>query len=380
MARLTPRKIIVWIIVIASLLAFLNSIFDTKTRGISGRSNVGYTYRPDAMTILSVICKGSTGEYMDIQKKQLTTLMKSLVYMSTKPIDFHLIVDTDDLKGFTQSMIDAWPEKYRNKIHLYTYDVFFPDASETQNINVKEIFRPCSTERLFLPDVLPMDITKALYLDTDIIFLRPVDELWKIIESFDDSIIGGFAARLVNVSDERLPYYGKREVNAGVFMMNLQAIRNYPGGWKNEVMSQFHSKFYKDVLGRVVDDQDILNIFTSAYSTRFYNISCEWNYRFFMCDQGDNDRCPDAKKNGISLFHGLGHAFFNCTKNPKFCKVFDTFNDYQLGTSIKTNLYDKLVDGMEDINKNYKRGYRCKKATYFDEMLLKQFKTYMDKY
>ena len=40
--------------------------------------------------------------------------------------------------------------------------------------DMRSMFRVCATERLFVPDMFP-DIDKAIYVDTDLIFLRFVD-------------------------------------------------------------------------------------------------------------------------------------------------------------------------------------------------------------
>ena len=37
--------------------------------------------------------------------------------------------------------------------------------------DTRTMFRVCATERLFLPDMLP-NMDRAIYIDTDLIFLR----------------------------------------------------------------------------------------------------------------------------------------------------------------------------------------------------------------
>ena len=58
---------------------------------------------------------------------------------------------------------------------------------------MKSMFRVCATERLFVPDIFPK-MQKAIYVDTDLIFLRPVEHLWDFFDHFDDdelkSVIG----------------------------------------------------------------------------------------------------------------------------------------------------------------------------------------------
>ena len=43
--------------------------------------------------------------------------------------------------------------------------------------DMRTMFRVCATERLFVPDMFP-DMDRAIYIDTDLIFMRFLDELF----------------------------------------------------------------------------------------------------------------------------------------------------------------------------------------------------------
>ncbi|KAF2346861.1 Nucleotide-diphospho-sugar transferase [Trinorchestia longiramus] len=49
----------------------------------------------------------------------------------------------------------------------------------------KNLFRPCSTLRLFLPTVLP-DENAVIYMDSDVILLRPLEEFWGFFAEMGD--------------------------------------------------------------------------------------------------------------------------------------------------------------------------------------------------
>ena len=42
--------------------------------------------------------------------------------------------------------------------------------------DMRTMFRVCATERLFVPDMFP-DMDRAIYIDTDLIFMRFLDKL-----------------------------------------------------------------------------------------------------------------------------------------------------------------------------------------------------------
>ena len=85
--------------------------------------------------------------------------------------------------------------------------------------------------RLFIPDLLPKDIDKVLYLDTDIIVYRDISDLWNI--DISDYPIGA-------VTDPILKKYHREYdipestplFNAGILVMNLKKWREKDLGKK----------------------------------------------------------------------------------------------------------------------------------------------------
>ena len=73
-----------------------------------------------------------------------------------------------------------WPEIYKDKVNLEYRPVWYPENRK----NMKENFRTCATERLFLPVILP-EIDSVMYLDTDLILMVPPSELWNKFLQFN---------------------------------------------------------------------------------------------------------------------------------------------------------------------------------------------------
>lgn len=78
------------------------------------------------------------------------------------------------------NLTQGWPSTYRQRVVFGEYkEVFYPPGTE----KLREMFRPCATERLFLAQAYE-DKDALLFLDTDTLFLRPPEDLWCQINNF----------------------------------------------------------------------------------------------------------------------------------------------------------------------------------------------------
>jgi UDP-xylose:glucoside alpha-1,3-xylosyltransferase len=50
----------------------------------------------------------------------------------------------------------------------------------------RKLFKPCASQRLFLPAVLP-DVDSLLYVDTDTMFLTPLEDVWQHLAKMNSS-------------------------------------------------------------------------------------------------------------------------------------------------------------------------------------------------
>lgn len=80
--------------------------------------------------------------------------------------------------------------------------------------------------------VILKDVDSLLYVDTDVLFLRPMDDIWSLFKSFNSTQLAamapehevpkiGWYSRFA-----RHPFYGVTGVNSGVMLMNLTRIRS----------------------------------------------------------------------------------------------------------------------------------------------------------
>lgn len=151
--------------------------------------------------------------------------------------------------------LDSWPRTIQTRFNFTIYPITFPRENEKE---WRKLFKPCASQRLFLPVGLPStsnerskfqvaaanrcalcpvfqlilkDVDSLLYVDTDIIFLQPVEEIWALLSHFNSSHLAAMAPEHEEPRIgwynrfARHPYYGKTGINSGVMLMNLTRIR-----------------------------------------------------------------------------------------------------------------------------------------------------------
>ncbi len=75
------------------------------------------------------------------------------------------------------------------------------------------------------------EVGSLLYVDTDVLFLQPVELIWDMLTHFNSSQLVAMAPeheepRIAWYSRfSRHPYYGKTGINSGVMLMNLTRMR-----------------------------------------------------------------------------------------------------------------------------------------------------------
>jgi lipopolysaccharide biosynthesis glycosyltransferase len=116
--------------------------------------------------------------------------------------------------------IDLFQEKlspFNLDINFYTFDVNSTGVTSELFLEKNSVAR-IAYAKIFAANILPLEITKVVYLDTDVLILKDLSRLFEI--SFSQSI-AACADSNEGQSD------GSREVfNSGVMVLNLSAIRN----------------------------------------------------------------------------------------------------------------------------------------------------------
>lgn len=274
------------------------------------------------------------------------TSLKSFAIFAKQDLHFHVFAEEELHEEFNKE-IKKWPQFISGNIRLDIRPIQFPSGQDFNQW--KTLFKPCASQRLFLP-LLLTDVDAVLYVDTDVLLLRPVEDVWEIFKNFNKTQIAGLAPEgQVDATGwyNRFalhPYYGRLGVNSGVMLMNLTRMRKI--NWNSDIYPIYKEYHTKITWG----DQDILNIMFHFKPEQLYVFPCEWNYRPDHCMYGNN--CDTAHEQGISVVHGNRQVFQN-DKQPEFKAIYEVFRDYKLGKDAKSGLKGKIDRKLESYKSTY---------------------------
>ncbi|XP_055069059.2 glucoside xylosyltransferase 2 [Misgurnus anguillicaudatus] len=314
-----------------------NVIAKARQKSEVGRPGLKVTRPEDVMHLAVVAC----GNRLD----ETLTMVKSALLFSIKKIKFHIFAEEDLAEQF-QKGFSQWPRTASSKFQYSIYPITFSVGNAEE---WKKLFKPCAAQRLFLPVILK-DVDSLLYVDTDVLFLRPMDDIWKFLKDFNSTQLAAMAPEheIPKIGwysrFARHPFYGLTGVNSGVMLMNLTRIRStlfrnsmIASGlsWEN-LLHPLYQKYKNHITW---GDQDLLNIIFHYNPECLYIFPCQWNYRPDHCMYGSN--CKSAEEEGVSVLHG-NRGVYHDDKQPAFRAVYDAIHEYPFDENLFQSLFFPL--------------------------------------
>lgn len=281
----------------------------------------------ERVKLVVVTCKG-------LLNMTLTNI-KSAVAFTTVPVDLLLFADDENREPLRQA-ISSWPESVLKRVGYKVSPVKFPEPDPDK---WQSLFKPCATQRLFLPSMLP-DVDAVIYVDADVLFLSPIEELWKHFTAMNSSHLAALAPETEDYATNwyrrfaKHPFYQPLGVNSGVMLMNLTRMREF--GWEKR-LGPLLQKYGRDISW---GDQDLLNILFSAHPERLLLFSCQWNYRTDHCMYGAY--CTTGPP---AVIHGSRRAFTSDSE-PAFRGLYQAMEQYKLGESLENSFVVPFKDGL----------------------------------
>ncbi|XP_075982491.1 glucoside xylosyltransferase 1 shams [Anticarsia gemmatalis] len=279
-----------------------------------------------------VVCDSRFNESLNV--------VKSVLLFTRAPLHFVIFAD-DSLRPQFNDTMTKWRHLTNNQLDFELHKVSFPEEHADDWMN---LFSKCAAQRLFIPKLLP-HIDAMIYVDTDTLFLGPVQELWQFFSQFNTSHISAMSLEDDNPNVSwyprfaKHPFYGKYGLNSGVMLMNLTRMRTF--GWVDYVTPiMLKWKLYIPW-----GDQDIINIIFHYHERAVLVLSCRYNYRSDQCMYGD--ACSDATERGIFLLHGSRKAFHN-DKQPAFQAIYKAIDEYVVGTNPSKTLLQNMNKYFEE--------------------------------
>lgn len=179
---------------------------------------------------------------------------------------FHVMIDESVKDKHKQQMKSAL-EKSKHSLRFYLMNKRFFRKYPSLG-SVKSYLSQAAYYRLFLTDVLPNDIHKIIYLDSDIIVIKSLIDLWNI--DISNLALGTVTDMAEDRQDfERLNYNQKfGYFNSGVLLINVDYWR------KHHLKQQFMDLIKNHPERIVLHDQDVLNIILHDQK---YNLPMKYN-------------------------------------------------------------------------------------------------------
>ncbi|XP_069986780.1 glucoside xylosyltransferase 1 isoform X1 [Penaeus vannamei] len=299
---------------------------------------------PQELVFYVVICKGHPDNIMtDVrrQMRQCEVMLKSAVAFTNSLLRFIVCTDAVEVYRVLIEVTSMWAAEHRNRIVFERRPVWYPPGRP----DLQDVRWPCSTAKLFQAYQF-QDLDAVIYIDTDVLFLVPPENLWQEFSKFDSVQVMALAAEASAdpwdpPRHDQEPRHTPHGLNTGVMLMNLTRMRQFPGrGWIGEVVTAFDT--FVTVMTSTPSNR-LVNIIFSQYPNLVRELDCEWNYVSKLC-QGGDITCPQVWKRGVSLLHGYGHHFYY--DSPKFMAVYQAWRNYELATPPKA-LLDTLKKNLE---------------------------------
>lgn len=232
------------------------------------------------------------------QVDQLTTLFTTLLYF-TKSAVWRIIVITDSVETFhkVENISSKFPVQ---SLQLEYGPLWLP---KDQSL-LQQQWRPCVWSKLFLAESLP-DEDAVVYIDTDMVFLGPGEDLWWLLKSLQPQQALALAPEPQYQRDEpRRPFGGSVGLNTGMMALNLTRLRQLDGGGLGSAILKAGM-----ITSSSRHDQDALNQYLSLNPHLLLEVSSRWNFLPSSCFR-EAPECTDCLSAGITLLHGADMSFF----------------------------------------------------------------------
>lgn len=187
-----------------------------------------------------------------------TVMMLSALEAGTsEKIHFHLINC-----GIADTSLDKLRREVKNNHGLIS--IYNPDESKYEGLPTHR-YGPAVYQRINLPDYIPSDIHKIIYLDSDTLVLGDLADLWHMdLEGHPMAAVENFSpTACIDVNLDRQEYF-----NSGVLLIDLDT-------WRQENIHHQVAEYAKYNASRLqYVDQCSLN---AVLHKRWLRLPAEWN-------------------------------------------------------------------------------------------------------
>jgi lipopolysaccharide biosynthesis glycosyltransferase len=197
-------------------------------------------------------------------------VMLASLFKNNLTHSFRIHVITD---GLESQILEKFEKFLSSSQHSHT--IITIDKSDLENAPVTHHISLATYFRLLIPQVLPADISKVLFLDADMIIRQSIGPLWNLdIEQFSHA--AAISAGMDTYEQELGLLKGCLYFNAGMMLINLKK-------WRELEVFERSCDLIRNQPGRLKWwDQDTLNL---LLHDRWRPIDLTWNAQPFIYGQ-----------------------------------------------------------------------------------------------
>lgn len=244
------------------------------------------------------ICMSFDDNYVSHADAAITSIIHNS--HSDQKIDIYVLCD-EKLSSLNRNKLSL---NRRNNVSIKFLDI---DPGIFSSLPLNRAYISLNTYyRLIIHKILPSNITKAIYIDSDVIVNSDISELWSI--SIDGYCIAGCYDEGGVLQSRRLSLNNNNYINAGVIVFNIKEInRQY-----KDVFFDYFELYYKYKELITLQDQDIINI---TYLNRIKIIPLKWNVNSRMFTYNDLDHKYSISE-ATNAVNNIGILHFTDRKKP----------------------------------------------------------------
>ncbi|MBQ4404627.1 MAG: glycosyltransferase family 8 protein [Selenomonadaceae bacterium] len=271
--------------------------------------------------------RDKTGRYA----KFAATTMLSIFENTRSKVTVHIVHD-NTLTPDNRDRFFYLAGRYGQFVSFYNLDELCPEKLARIIEFVPDVDKSRVTVgafyKLLIPQVLPKNIDKVIFLDPDVLVNLDLSELWQT--ELDDKAMGVVTEAANGTNSDKAFLLCSEEMvkaedyfNSGVLLMNLNVLRD-----EEETIMQ-GIKFRGDNPKQKFLDQTVLNY---CFSTRTLKLPLKFN-RFVRNER--RDKLSPGKK----IYHFVGFA------SKIGMEMDDPFNKLWMNSFIKTPFFDEETIG-----------------------------------
>ena len=234
------------------------------------------------------------------QKEQFRTMFGTLLYFSKLKL-IPIIVFTDYIQNYTELLetLAQWPQHQLKRLQFIMRQV---DAKLIGK-DVLRQWRPCDWAKLYLMEML-QEYDSIIYLDSDAIFLGPVEHMSTILSSMNVKHTLAAAPEPMYVYENQTDFIpSSHGINTGLLAYNFTRLRTViPKGIGNTLLHYttkgLHPRHH----------QDLLNAYLKEHPEMLLMLSTRFNFLPSSCTVAAD--CEECKNSGLVVLHGADGSFY----------------------------------------------------------------------